>query len=397
MQEITPKTVRNHLSAFIKPNKFRVVSTFGKLTIIEKEQNNKLFYMAEVQSNLIKNIKKLQKLHLMSTIDVIFGAGNRVYAKFNLNEELISLRMLREASLMLSEAQIAALMSRIFEIKNALIQAGLIDMIISPELCFLDRKGRLIPLVVLFQDGEDLRTPSNFGLSMFGDVIRIFSELLGFPGLAEFLIEGRQLIELPRFSRTFKDFCRRLLELYEHPKIDFRPWNELLNHRLLKLKLIKETLKGVYKEFGLEVENIGELYTKKDKNVWIVPEEIKWRDLDSARKDKPGFLFANTSDSSGGSNSRESQRKDMFTPCFGGRESKSREDEEKSRLFVQSCAEVIDRYVESTKRESSSSFLVNALINLRETLEDCEMSEPNTTPVVLEMILSSMKAIKDTN
>lgn len=371
-----------NLAAFTKPKKFTKISKFGELILVENEKDKKIFHITEVHSkSLVKNIKKLSSLNLLSGLDNIFSSRNKDFAKLNINEYLINLKIINVGKISLTEPQIAALMKEIFQVKTMLIENGLIEMVISPDLCFLDRKGNFIPVVIKIQNEDFIKKK---GLNVFKDIFQILLDVANLGVIDDF---DEKNIENLNFSSSFKNFFLEIYNLYKE-EINFRIWKSVCGNRVLKVKFKKKILKSIYEEVQLKIDNLGSVYDKSQPCI-IIPEEIKWRIQAKESENKKSVVL--TSDSSGGSNSRESQLRERFKPCLGGQASQSMENEEKSRIFVKSCEEVISKFIEVVQKESASSFLVNSLKNLEETLKFCELKDPNKTISMLQGILGGFE------
>lgn len=378
-----------NLAAFTKPKKFRVISKFDSLMLVENEKDKKIFHITEVSSkNLIKNVKKLSTLNLLNGLEIIFTSENKDYAKLAINENLFNLKILQKEQFSLSESQISALINSIFEAKSLILDNGLIEMVISSDFCFIDKAGNFIPLILKMHNEKEIK---HSGLNLFKDVFQIFFDISEFGDFPLGSIENpKNFIENFMFSDSFKDFFIAFHKLFES-EIDFRLWKKLKNHRFLKIKFKKKFLKSVYQTIQSKVENFAILHERlgTQESILIVPEEIKWR-IQGAKSQKKKTVL--TSDSSGGSNSKESH---LIKPCLGGQASLTMQNEENSQFFVESCEEIIEQFIKKVKRESSSSFLINSLKNLLGTLKVCEMEDPNMTIMMLKGILGDSSNSKD--
>lgn len=375
------KSKIHNLAAFTKPKKLKIISRFDSLILVENEKDKKIYHITEVSSkNLVKNVKRLSSLNLINGLEIIFTSKNKDYAKLALDENLFNLKILQRDQFSLSESQISALTNSIFEAKALLLENGLIEMVISPDFCFIDKAGNFIPLVLKMHGENEIK---NSGLNLFKDIFEIFFNISDFGTESILRIKNpKNFIEDFMFSDCFKNFFVEFYLLFQS-EIDFRNWKKLRDHRFLKTRFKKKKLKSVYQLIQSKIENFAILHQKLGikESISIIPEEIKWR-LQIEKNPKKSIIL--TSDSSGGSNSKESQ---MIKPCLGGQASLSMQNIENSQLFLKSCEEIIEKMIEKVKRESSSSFLINSLRNLLETLKGCEIEDPNKTILMLKGIL----------
>ena len=125
---------------------------------------------------------------------------------------------------------------------------------------------------------------------------------------------------------------------------------KLNDHRFMKLRLRKKHLKDIYMLFREYTKNSHKFYKKTRNPIDLIPDEVKWRKI----KNNPSLnnnlegQHTRTSDSSGGSNSKNSiQPRDLSLPYFGSQIQEEIEisEENKSLLFIKSCEEVIQGYI----------------------------------------------------
>lgn len=209
-------------------------------------------------------------------------------------------------------------------------------------------------------------------------------------------------------SQTFHAFFCEFRKLAEN-KFDLAAWNLLMRSPLLRLKFKRQQIEGLYSEVTKAQGSLTDLLNPRfggikelaknpenlrknllENSLFIIPREIKWKKGNYQSSSQTlNIGLKNAFDSSGGSNGLDRSQLDqkkVINPSIGGQESTSVLNNQKSRLFIEACREVIGKHIEQNKQSSGSNFLINSLINLELTLVSCESSEPNKSIELLRLV-----------
>lgn len=377
------------LSTILKSECLEVTMRHKNLLKAERTKDGKSFVLFKVESSvLIPKINDLIKLGLFWGVTRVLGCVENSYAELTTPDNSITLSCMMESSTYLTETHLAAIISKLVKSKDKMLQQGLNDIRILPELVFIEKGGKVnIAAIDAKKDSE-----------VFGDIVAVFNSLIRQRSANPEMEDGimsKSLLDLI-------SFVDRLSKLNHvggldslHPKHK-EIWEKVAKHPFINLKFKRQILAELFQSTMETLERqegrVGTLPFNPVQTHSIMIDRICWK------SDQTGVAvrknLGETSDSSGSSSSRVniSKQTGLENVTKGSQEWKSEMDKIKSQVFVDSSRTVIENFIQKTRNETSSSFLVNALENLFQTIVACEEMYPNKTEQMIRGLVHAKES-----
>jgi hypothetical protein len=357
------------LSTILRVESYRCCLRHNSLLKVERPKDSKSFILCAVRAELlIPQISELTKMGYFWGIRRVFGSGDIYYAEVSFPENSLTLSSMLSSETEISETHLAAFMSKVLKCKQSLLCMGLNNVVMKPELIFLEESGKLhITLLDVEQQAE-----------IFTDVVEIFRSLLekrSLPAKKEEAGLSQTLLDLiDQMDKLNKLKHKSSLEAL-HPKHK-QIWEKVANHQFVKQKFQKQALAEVFKNtqqkillFGSEFQagvNWEPMQTQT-----IVVDRICWRCLDT--KYSVPMHTGETSDSSGGSSGSH-----MISTSIDPSREQTQQALLQSHLMQQSCKSVLETLIQNSKQDGNGGFLTGALETLLDTLLTSEESNPGS-------------------
>ena len=375
------------LSTIVKTESLELTMRHQNLLKAERSKDGKSFVLYKVNSEvLVPRIDLLIRLNMFWGVKRVFGCGEKSFAEITAPGDDITLSCVLEVGTDINESHIAAMLAKIIKSKNNLLEEGLAEIYIKPELVFIEPTGKI----------QISAIDARLEIDLFSDIVAIFRSLLQRRTSSS---NG----EDTALSKTLLDLINLIDKLSKlkhtgnlhtlHPK-HREIWEKIVKHSFIKQKFQRQVLEDIYNNTLARLKTStseGKLPFQKLQSESMVVDRICWKPEEGIPSRK--YLTSGrveTSDSSGGSsNSHAIGLTTIETPANGSQEWKVQRDKQNSQIFQESCKSVIEDFIAKTKKESTSNFLVSALENLMQTLVSCEDIHPNKTEAILKELIQS--------